>query len=127
MTVDVDRFAQVLAGRLTAIIPAGFRVQAGDGMLWYSSAASAGRAGSHVRENFGVYGEDNIVGLAIQALDELADYVGETTGDPWPGTTRQLRPHGEISGERLHLWYGAPDGDAVLALEPIALADIGGS
>jgi hypothetical protein len=126
VTVDVDRFAEVLAGRLTAIVPPGFRVQAGDGMLWYSSAASAGRAGSHVRENFGVYGEtdeDNAVGLAVQVLDELEDYVGEATGDPWPGTTRQPRPHGEIRGERLHLWYD-DGGTIVRALEPIELADI---
>lgn len=39
---------------------------------------------SHVRGNFGVYGEtdeDNVVGLAVQVLDELEDYVGEATTD----------------------------------------------
>jgi hypothetical protein len=138
VTVDLDRFAEILADRLAAIVPAGFHVEAGDGMLWYSADEGgfpgqpgdyhAGRSGTYVRENFGVYGEtdeDNIVGLAVQALDELQDYVGEATGDPWPGTTRQPPPHGRIGDENLHLWYGDPD-DVVLACDPIQLAAIAG-
>ena len=127
MTVDVDRFAGILADRLSAIVPAGFGVRASDGMLWYSRGDdNAGRAGSYVRDNFGVYGEsdeDNIVGLAVQVLDELEDYVDEATSDPWPGTTSQPPPHGEIRDEALHLWYGDPAA-VVLACEPIQLADI---
>ena len=127
MTVDVDRFAGILADRLSAIVPAGFGVRASDGMLWYScGVAGAGRAGSHVRENFGVYGqtdEDNIVGLSVQVLDELEDYIDEATGDPWPGTTSQPSPRARISGAELHLWYGDDDA-VVLACDPIGLADI---
>jgi len=67
--------------------------------------------------------EDNIVGVAVQALDELQDYVDEATHDPWPGTRTQPRPHGRIRGSMLHLWYGEPD-HIVLACEPVPLADI---
>jgi hypothetical protein len=129
--VDVDRFTAILASRLAAIVPAGFHVEAGDGMLWYSAARLGNsRSGTHVRSNFGVYGEadeDNLVGLAVQAFDELQDYVSEGTGDPWPGTTRQPRPHAEIRQSRLHLWYGDPDdpGGVALSCEPIPLAAAG--
>jgi hypothetical protein len=126
VTVDVDRFAGILASRLSAIVPAGIGVRASDGMVWYSATSGAGQAGSHVRDNLGVYGEtdeDNIVGLAVQVLDELEDYVGEATRDPWPGQTSQPSPHAEIRHGSLHLWYGDPD-DVVLAAEPIPLAGI---
>jgi len=99
--VDVDRFALLLADRLAAMVPAGLHVEAVDGMLWYSGA---GHSGTHVRDNFGVHGGDNITSTAVQALDELQDYVSEATGDPWPGTRRQPRPHAEIRGAALHLW-----------------------
>jgi hypothetical protein len=136
MDVDVDRLAVILADRLSAIVPAGFQVDAADGMLWYSSGAGrlpgqlgsyrAGTSGTHARANFGVYGdtdEDNIIGLAVQALDELQDYVSEATGEPWPGTTTQPRPHALIRDSRLLLWYGDL-GSVVLACEPIPLPAI---
>jgi hypothetical protein len=127
MTVDVDRFAGILAQRLAAIVPEGFHVEAGDGMLWYS-ADDGRRSGTYMRDNFGVYGEtdeDNLAGLTVQALDELQDYVSEATHDPWPGTTTQPRPHGEIRDRALHAWYG-DHGAVVLACAPIPLADLEG-
>jgi hypothetical protein len=82
--VDVDALTALLADRLVAIVPAGFGVRAGDGVLWYSAGEGSfpgqqgdcrvGRSGTHVRVNVGVYGDtdaDNLVGLAVQALDEL--------------------------------------------------------
>ena len=128
MIVDADRFAEVLADRLAAIVPAGFGVHARDGMLWYYSAHSAGQAGSYVLDNVGLHGEsdeDNIVDLAVQVLDELQDYVSEATGDPWPGTTGQPSPRGEIRDAALHAWYDDPGG-VVLGCDPIRLADITG-
>jgi hypothetical protein len=133
--MDLDQLTAVLADRLSAIIPAGFHVSAADGMLWYSAEEGkfpgqsgdyrVGRAGTHVRDNFGAYGtsvEENIVGVAAQALSELQDYISEATHAPWPGTTRQPSPHGQIREAQLHLWYG--DGDnAILTCEPIPLTD----
>jgi hypothetical protein len=128
VTVDVDRFTRVLAQRLAAIVPAGIHVEAGDGMLRYSADDHAGPSGTHMRDNFGVYGEtdeDNLVGLAVQALDELQDYVSEATRDPWPGATRQPRPRAEIRDGALYAWYG-DDGATVLGCAPIPLADLAG-
>jgi hypothetical protein len=136
MAVDVEALTAILADRFAAIIPAGFHVEASDGMLWYSADAGrfpgqagdyrVGRAGSHIRDNLGVYSdtdEENIIGVAVQALDELQDYVSEASHDPWPGRTGQPPPHGQIRDSALHLWYGDP-GQPGLACEPIALTAI---
>lgn len=137
--MDLDALTVILAGRLAAIVPAGFHVAAAAGVLLYSADDGrfpgqqgdyrVGTATTTVRANFGVYGEtdaDNITGVAIQALNALQDYVSEATHDPWPGTNAQPSPHARISGAALHLWYGEP-GDVALACEPITLTAIGGS
>ena len=134
MTVDADALCALLADRLAGIVPAGFHVAAADGMLRYSADEGrfpgqsgnyrVGRSGTYVRDNFGLYGdtdEDNIVGVTVQALDGLQDYISEATHDPWPGTTSQPPPQARISDGLLHLWYGDP---AVLACEPIPLAAV---
>jgi hypothetical protein len=134
--MDLDQLTAVLADRLSAIVPAGFHVAAADGMLWYSAEEGkfpgqsgnyrVGLAGTHVRDNFGAYGasvEENVVGVAAQALSELQDYISEATHTPWPGKTSQPSPQGRIFDSYLHLWYG--DGDnATLACEPIPLTDV---
>jgi len=135
--VDIDRFALILADRLAAIVPAGFSVTAHDGMLWYSAVPGkfpgqqgdyhVGSSGTYVRDNFGVHGEtaeEQLAGLAAQALDELQDFVDEATHDPWPGSRTQPQARAGIRGQALHLWYGGPEleTDAVLACEPIPLA-----
>jgi hypothetical protein len=135
VTVDADRFTEILADRLAAIVPSGFHVRAGDGMLWYSAEEGrfpgqqgdhrVGRSGTYIRENLGGFDsdEDGLVAVAEQALDELEDYVDEATHDPWPGTRRQPIPRAQIRHAALHLWY-ADGGNVVLACEPIPLADI---
>jgi hypothetical protein len=137
--VDADRLTQVLAARMAAIVPAGFRVEASDGMLWYSAEdgrvpgqlgdCRVGQAGSYVRDNFEARGEtaaERIVGVAAQALDELQDYVDEATHDPWPGERTPPQACAEIRGPLLHLWYGQPSasGHVDLECEPIPLAII---
>lgn len=135
--MDLDRFADVLAERLAAIVPDGIYVAVRDGMLWFSAQEGRfpgqrgdyrpGEAGCHVRENVGADGtpeHEDIVRAAVQALDALQDFVSEATHLPWPGVHRQPRPDGRISGSRLELWYGGPDA-VVLACEPVELASFG--
>jgi hypothetical protein len=139
MDVDVDDLARMLAGRMAAVVPAGFRVEAADGRLWYSAADGrfpgqlgdyrVGQAWTYVRDNFEAHGEtaaERITGMAAQALDELQDYVDEATHDPWPGKQAPPRACAEIRGPLLHLWYGQPGtgGHVDLACEPIPLAAI---
>ncbi|HEY6294232.1 MAG TPA: hypothetical protein VIX15_01085 [Streptosporangiaceae bacterium] len=134
--MDLDQLTAVLADRLAAVVPAGFHVAAADGMLWYSAEEGrfpgqsgnyrVGQAGTHVRDNFGAYGasdEENIVGVAVQALSELQDYISEATHTPWPGTTSQPSPQGQILDSYLHLWYEDRD-NAILACEPLPLTDV---
>jgi hypothetical protein len=137
--VDADALTAILADRLGKIVPAGFHVEARDGMLWYSADSGrfpgqggeycVGTSGTFVRDNLEARGEtaeDRIAAVAERALDELQDYVDEATNDPWPGGTSPPRPHAEIRSELLHLWYGAADvgGEVVLACEPISLAQL---
>ena len=137
--VDEDKLAIVLAARMAAIVPAGFHVQAADGMLWYSadegrfpgqlSNYCVGKSGTFVRDNFDGHGdraEDRLAGAAAQALDELQDYVDEASHDPWPGERTPPRPYAQVRGELLHLWYGGPDitSPVILACQPIPLAQV---
>jgi hypothetical protein len=135
VVVDADRLVALLADRLTAIVPDGFRVEADGAMLRFS--AEEGRfpgqsgsyrvdpAGSNVRNSFEVRTgtvADRLAGVCVQVLDELQDYVSEATHDPWPGRTAQPTPQAQIHRAELHLWYGGPHGrQAVLACEPIPL------
>jgi hypothetical protein len=88
--MDLDHLTTLLADRLSAIVPTGFHVALADGTLWYSAEQGkfpgqsgdyrVGRAGTYVRDNFGAYGgsdEENIVGVAVQALDDLQDYISQ--------------------------------------------------
>ena len=139
MDVDADALTLILADRLARIVPAGFHVEAGDGMLWYSADPGrfpgqqgdycVGMSGTYVRDNLEAHGEtaeDRIAGVAAQALDELQDYVDEATHDPWPGDKTPPRAYAQVRGAMLHLWYGGADigGEVVLACEPVSLAQL---
>jgi hypothetical protein len=132
--VDTDRLAAVLAENLSAIVPPEILIEARNGMLYYSTDPAGrfgykkGTSGTYIRGNFGILGqsdEENIVNISVQALDELQDFVSETTTDPWPGTTRQPQPHGEVRDSVLYLWYGDP-GEPALACVPMQLTDLAG-
>jgi hypothetical protein len=134
--MDLDHFTALLADCLSAIVPAGFQVAVAEGVLWYSADQGrfpgqlgdydVGMSGTYVHANFGVHGEsdeDNIVGVAVHALDELQDYISEATHDPWPGTTSQPKPHGRIVNSHLILLYGDRD-NPILTCEPIPLVEV---
>lgn len=137
--VDLDKLTLILAGRMAAIVPAGFHVQAADGMLWYSADEGrfpgqlgdfrVGASGTYVRENFDAHGmtdADGIAGVAAQALDELQDYIDEATHDPWPGDRTPPRAYAQVRDRMLHLWYGGADisSGPVLACQPIPLTSL---
>jgi hypothetical protein len=134
--MDVNGLTVVLAGRLAAIVPAGFYVEAAGGVLCYSADEGrfpgqsgdyrVGDAGTDVRTNVSAHGqtdEERIAGVAVQALDELQDYISEATHDPWPGARNQPPSRARIRDSVLHLWYGRYE-DVVLACEPIPLTAI---
>jgi hypothetical protein len=67
VTVNADDFTAFLADRLAAIVPAGFHVEARDGMVWYSADPGrfpgqqgdyrTGQAATHVRDNLNAYAD----------------------------------------------------------------------
>ncbi len=137
--MDADALTVILADRLGKIVPAGFHIEADEGMLWYSADPgrfpgqcgdfSVGTSGTFVRDNLAARDEiaaDHVAVIAARALDELQDYVDEATHEPWPGRKTPPRAHAQVRGTVLRLWYGGADiGDAVvLECEPISLADI---
>jgi hypothetical protein len=139
MDVDLNLLTAVLAGRMAAIVPDGFHVQAAEGMLWYSADEGrfpgqlddyrVGRAGTYVRDNFDACGqsdEDRIAGVAALALDQLQDYIDEATHDPWPGERTPPQARAQVRSRTLHLWYGGRDisSSVVLACEPVPLAHL---
>jgi hypothetical protein len=133
--VNPDRLAVALADRLVPMVPAGPIVTAADGMLWYtaepgqfpgqSGGYRVGRAGTYIRDNFSAHGtsdEERAVGVTVQALSELQDYVSEATRLPWPGTASQPDPHARIANAHLEFWYGGDE--TLLAGDAIPCAEI---
>jgi hypothetical protein len=139
VAVDADALTVILANRLGKIVPAGFHVEAHEGMLSYAADPGVfpgqggdygvGTSGTFVRDNLEAHGEDAEVGIlrvAMQALDELQDYVDEATHEPWPGRKTPPKAYAQVRGAVLHLWYGGANitDEVVLACEPISLADV---
>jgi len=134
--VDVNDLTERLAGRLSVIVPAGFYVEAADGILRYSADEErhpgqhgdhhARGSSTHVRRALGRHGktaEDHIVDVAVRVLDDLRDYIQEAGHDPWPVTRNPPRSHAQIHDSTLYLWYGEHD-DAVLKCESIRLSGV---
>jgi hypothetical protein len=115
--MNLEHLASVLALHISDLAPSGFSVVAADGMLWYATEPSRERRmGTHIRDNFGLYGdsdEENIIGLAVLSLGEFQDFVSEETGSPWPGATHQPPPYGRINNARLEIGYESDEGTPV--------------
>jgi hypothetical protein len=72
VTVNADDFTDFLADRLAAIVPAGFHVEARDGMLWYSADPGrfpgqqgdyrTGQVATCVRDTLGTYADPDADG-----------------------------------------------------------------
>jgi len=74
----VDKLTRVLAGRLAAIVPDGFHVEAADGMLWHS--AGGGR--------FPGQTGDYQVGRGGTCVRVHVEGGGQATGDALAGSRR---------------------------------------
>ena len=134
--VDFHGLAQVLARHLTKVVPPGFHVTANEAKLIYSSDSGrfpgqqgdyrVGTAATLLDQSFSEderVNEAKVVQIAFNVLDDLQDYVDEASHEPWPGDRSPPRPHAEIRGPFLHMWYGEPEAPA-LACDPIALSEI---
>jgi hypothetical protein len=140
MDVDADGFAALLAARLAAIVPDGFRVSLEDDMLWFRSDQGRfpGQQGDYNAGSTGIWPQEDFMtctehegtaeecaaDVARHALDVLQDYIAEAIHEPWPSQRNMPEPRAQVRGSVLHLWYGDTD-DVVLACEPISLVSPG--
>jgi hypothetical protein len=82
--VDADKLALALADRFQQIVPEGYYVRETDGMVRYSDVYGSFTSGSYIAENLrnGDTAEERVARCAEHALDELQDYVDETSTEP---------------------------------------------
>lgn len=66
---------------------------------------------------------ENIEAAAFMVLSDVQDLLSESTAIPWPSTAGRALPypHAEVVDGELQLFFGAPDGPA-LVLRSIPLA-----
>jgi hypothetical protein len=74
--VDADALTAILADRLGKIVPAGFHVEARDGMLWYSadSGRFPGQGGEYCVGTSGTFVRDNLEARGETAEDRIAAF-----------------------------------------------------
>jgi hypothetical protein len=138
--VNIEKFLEVLAARLDAVVPDDYEVNSDGDMLWFGS-----HSGSYARHAYETYldhlddmrephpGRDPrfepithdevIAAVATKAMDELQDTVDENTREPWPGNRTVPRPHAIVENGVLLMWFGDRIQPA-LRLDPIELAEV---
>jgi len=110
-------------------VPEGYYVYEDEGMLWYEADAplhGGGSVGSYITEDLDSGGdtvEEQVAWGAERALNELQDYVDETSAEPWPGQRTVPRAHAAVVEGQLRMWFGNAD-DPVLECEPIDLVGL---
>lgn len=126
--MDPDKLARALADRFQRIVPESYLVREDEGVVRYFRYVPSFRgsgSGSFMAPNLhnGDTFEERVAWCAEHALDELQDFVDETSTEPWPGERTVPRAHAAVVEGKLHMWFG--DADApVLECEPIELASL---
>lgn len=127
--VDPDKLARALADRFQRIVPAGYYVREENGVIWYAADAPLhghDSNASYFTETFDSYGQtavERIAGSAEHAMNELQDFVDESSTEPWPGKRTVPRAHAAVRHGMLHIWFGDADAPE-LECEPIELASL---
>lgn len=129
--MNVEKFLDLLAGRLDAVAPESYRVISDGDMLWYGTSRY-GTSGTYARQAYEAYLDQLdepishngvISAVAFKAMDELQDHVTENTREPWPGHRTVPAAHAVVENGVLFMWFGERSQPA-LSLKPIELADL---
>ena len=123
--MDAEQLAAGLAERMREVVPPGIRIQEVGDTIWFaddSPSARSGGAGTYACQVLHKDGdpEHRLVEACWRALDDLQDFIDESTTEPWPGTRNVPRPGAYIDGDEVLLWYGDIRHPA-LRLRPIPL------
>jgi hypothetical protein len=134
--LDAVNLAELLCGRIQAVLPTGLHVKAANGDLMafsdgFRGPSGLGSAGSYLRQFFDdlayQYPDEAhlLAATCRHALSDIQDYVAEMTGDPWPvvGPGTMPTPGARVTDQLIHLWYGDEE-QPVLCLVPIPLQSI---
>jgi hypothetical protein len=122
--VDATFLAQELAWRMSDVVPSGIKVTALEDMLWFESVSHSGKAGSYACQwLYKGEGEPDrlLIDACWHALDDLQDFVDETTTEPWPGETTPPKAGARLEDGSIILWFGDPD-TPDLVLESLSIA-----
>jgi hypothetical protein len=129
--VNIEKFLELLAGRLDAVVPRSYRVISDRDMLWWRTSGS-GKSGSYARQAYEAYlnrldepisYDEVISAVAFKAMEELQDSVTENSGEPWPGHRTVPAAHAVVEKGVLLMWFGDRSQPA-LSLSSIELADL---
>lgn len=129
MKLSAARLAAALATRLDTVAPSPFRVRAAGTDLcvdhptgwgttmpldWIEDEAED-RSAAELAEL-----------VAWNALSSLQDAVAESSKEPWPELAPRVLalPGTRRDASHVYLWYGPSKHTAVVALEPISLAEV---
>jgi len=125
--VDPVRLAHELARRMREVVPRGVEITVEGDMIWFQSAEAPGKAGTYACQWLYEGQGDEASRLAEacwRALDDLQDYVDESTADPWPGTRGVPGVRARVEGDVVVLWCGDAE-RPVLQLESLPLHVLG--
>jgi len=120
-----DRFAEAIATRLNAVVPAGLSVRAeGSGVNLYDPAPwGASWAADFITRDDGHSVAERLASVAESIMSSIQDEVMESTHEPWPGgPAGGALPDARVIGAQLHMWFG-DEKNPVLRLEPIYLSE----
>jgi hypothetical protein len=121
--VNSERLALELAERIREVVPVGISVRVDKDMLWFADESGFG-SGTYACQVLNTEEEQEpshrLVEACWRALDDLQDFIDESTTDPWPGDETLPKPGAWIEGDEVVLWYGDAEHPA-LRLRPLPL------
>jgi hypothetical protein len=123
--IDVSRLTELLAERLTAVVPASVEVRVENLRVWIADAGvDIGELVADSEDS----AEDRIALAAGRLLEVASDEASEVTAEPWPASAGRFAggfpPHQSvISDGQLLMSYGDP-ANPLLMLAPIPVNDV---
>lgn len=121
-------YAEAFIKQVSAVTPAGYRIELDDECLWVISPDGGMAGSSSYWLTRDVLLDEEALYSAVASLDQIQQEIAEETTEPWPaasgpGYSGFPEPDGAIVGTELRLWFGdrrAP----ILAFDPIDLSDV---
>ena len=118
------QLAEALIVALEPALPDGFRAKLetdDGGIAFFQPDVPHARVVAGVQPLLEQPGDERelVARVCLSVLDTAPDFVAEFTGEPWPGSAKDVPlPGVEVRDAEVSLWYGQRD-SPTLVLEPI--------